>query len=104
LHDFHKYPKKHVRIWLFSTQQEDGAEFLAKIHKLVKAVTPVKTGVQVLCYSVSKLDSGSRRNDGERAPMTSQEPAEITLSFMVFVLSLGVNLGKNRLRAKRVVS
>ena len=32
-----------------------------------KVVTPVKTGVQVFCKSMSRLDSGFRRNDGKGA-------------------------------------
>ena len=32
-------------------------------HKGIKAVTPVKTGVQRFCKSLKRLDSGFRRND-----------------------------------------
>jgi len=31
-----------------------------------KVVTPVKTGVQMACNSLKRLDSGFRRNDGLR--------------------------------------
>jgi len=31
-----------------------------------KVVTPVKTGVQMVCNCLKRLDSGFRRNDGKR--------------------------------------
>jgi len=69
--DFQKYSQMFMQILGFSKQQKEGFNCVARIHRFVKAVTPVKTGVQVFCDSVNKLDSGFRRNDGERALKTS---------------------------------
>jgi hypothetical protein len=98
--DCHKYPQRHVQISEFSKQQKEGFNCGARIHRFVKAVTPVKTGVQEFCDSVNKMDSGFRRNDGERALKTSCDSVKIALSLMAFVLRLDMNLGKDRAKAK----
>jgi len=42
-----------------------------------KVVTPVKTGVQMLCNCLKRLDSGFCRNDGKRYFVTFYEAVKI---------------------------
>jgi hypothetical protein len=46
-----------------------------------KVVTPVKTGVQMVCNCLKRLDSGFRRNDGKENFSTFYESIKNKYSF-----------------------
>jgi hypothetical protein len=48
-----------------------------------KVVTPVKTGVQMVCNCLKGLDSGFRRNDGKRYFLTFYETINIQTTISV---------------------
>ena len=54
--------KPDVRVQSIRGADSD-SDHVPSIDGLVKVVTPVKTGVQVFCKAMNKLDSGFRRND-----------------------------------------
>jgi hypothetical protein len=53
---------------------------LMALKKVIKVVTPVKTGVQAVCKCLKNLDSGFRRNDGKEAFATFSETIKFILT------------------------